>query len=295
MSKKQQSFLFMIGSLLCAGSLMAVLHECRTLYADRRLHKAGLLNNFRSASEPYLYEIIPEPTRDGLDSLAISTSEQLTEKELVSLKQRLNNPSKLLILDLRLQSDVHGFINGEPVQFQSNEGTVPAPSGDHEAALSEQLSACPKVYITDRQVRGMQGAGILMDIETIHTESEIARLLGYAYQRLPLDTSKSPEPEFVDTFVTLIDAQTEDSWIHIHDNNGLVGPSVLFVMADMLKNAQRISYEEILMRHIAFGGVDFIQKRYTTLTQFLKQFYQYARAKAQQAGIVWSQWIKNNA
>lgn len=291
--KKMQGF-----SVLCVMlpafcwsclSSAAVVPVCVVLRADRSLHRAGLLNNFRVAQESYLYEIIPEPTRLGLDQLTISTSEQLTEKELMGLKARLNDPKKLIILDLR--SDMHGFVNGEPVQFHFGPSTK--RSFDNELLLSEQIRRCDTMYLTDRHVRDMSSNGMLMDVENVNIEPNLVRSLGYEYERMPLDGAKKIDASFIDAFVSFIDTKVPETWIHIHDTDGLMATSLLFVMSDMLKNAHQVSYKDILMRHVAFGGIDFAQKRYDdNQGRFLRAFYTFAREHAINPMLTWSEWLK---
>lgn len=293
--KKMQYFSYLGSTLfiimISTNNSCEIFPTCFELKADRSLHRAGLLNNFRAAHEPFIYEIIPEPTREGLDKVLISTSEQLTEKELKALKTRLNNPKKLLILDIRY--DRHGFVNGEPVQFH------PGPINKHafdndEQSLSQQIKLCDTMYLTDRHVRDMSSKGLLIDVERVNIEPDLVRALGYDYERMPFDVSKPLDPTFIDTFVALIDTQSSDAWIHIHDIDGLMSTSLLFVMADMLKNSTHVRYDDIILRHVAFGGIDFSLKRHAPLKQFLKQFYRYAREHAVKPMLTWSAWLKNN-
>jgi hypothetical protein len=267
-----------------------VVSVCRQLIVDRRLNKAGLLKNFRAAHEPFIYEIIPEPTREGLDDLFISTSEQLTEKELESLPGRLNNPAKILILDLR--SDMHGFVNGEPVQFHA--GPLSKRSLGDEQDVSRQIKMCDTMYLTDRHARDISNDGIVIDVQSLCTEPDLVKRLGYDYERMPLDFTQSFDADFIDTFVKRIDTKPADTWIHIHDTDGLLSTSLLFVMTDMLKNAHRIDYKDIIMRHVAFGGIDFGLKRHAAFADFLKQFYRYALEHNGNPMLTWSEWLKNN-
>ena len=78
-----------------------------------------------------------------------------------------------------------------------------------------------------------------------------------------------------------------------------MGPSLLFVMADIIKNASKIPFEDILLRHVAFGGIDFLQKRHAERYTFLKLFYQYNLEKhtagnSTWSGCTWSDWLKSH-
>ena len=75
------------------------------------------------------------------------------------------------------------------------------------------------------------------------------------------------------------------------------------VMYDMLKNADKVSFDDIVMRQFAIGGINLTaynpnkpvwrQKAVTERIEFLKDFYQYAKAnpKLQKS---WTQWATEN-
>lgn len=296
--KNVQYFVFDLHGVLIVMLLFCLHYSnypmCVRVIADRCLHKAGLLNQFRSAHDPFIYEIIPEPTRLGLDNVTLSTSEQLTEKEFISLRNRLSNPAKIMVLDIRLLSDVHGFINGEPVQFYEANGSEILSVSDYINDVLKQFFSYKTVYMTDRHVRGMQENGIVMGIESINAEPDFVRSLGYEYKRMPLHHAAIIQSGFVDDFIKLVETKMPHVWIHIHDHDGLMGPSLLFVMADIIKNASKIPFEDILLRHVAFGGIDFLQKRYAERYTFLKLFYQYNLEKHTAGKSTWSDWLKSH-
>ena len=174
-----------------------------------------------------------------------------------------------------------------------------------EQQMLDEIAAVPFVNI------GILGANkeIVPDkcytwpVESAVTEKAMTAKHGTKYLRLTLTDHLTPHHLEVDRFVRFYKTLSKGAWLHFHCFAGKGRTTTFMVMYDMLKNADKVSFDDIVMRQFAIGGINLTaynpnkpvwrQKAVTERIEFLKDFYQYVKAnpKLQKS---WTQWATEN-
>ncbi|MBO0694928.1 MAG: protein tyrosine phosphatase, partial [Verrucomicrobia bacterium] len=97
----------------------------------------------------------------------------------------------------------------------------------------------------------------------------------------------------------------ENAWAHFHCEAGLGRTTTFMVLYDMLRNATRVSLEDIVRRQAILGyGYDVLQPPeagnwkapyMTERAEFIRVFYDYARANPNGRPQLWSEWLTASA
>jgi hypothetical protein len=103
--------------------------------------------------------------------------------------------------------------------------------------------------------------------------------------------------------VVAVRALPENAWAHFHCEAGLGRTTTFMVLYDMLRNATRVSLEDIVCRQKLLGynydvlhpagpgnwKAPYIEDRIA----FVRAFYGYARANPNGGPQLWSEWLKS--
>jgi hypothetical protein len=246
------------------------------------------------------------PDTGGLAELACSGSAQFSAVGWEDLQARLNVPrERLYVIDLRQES--HGFLNGAAVSWyaQTNWGCVGL--SDEQALMLEGL----RLTLLERS--GHLQLGRVEDVKRgqprlltewpRHTVADEARLLDLPpghYLRLPVTDHARPSDAAVERFIGLVQGLPPRAHLHFHCRGGKGRTSTFLALYDMLRHADRLSYDALLERQRRWSDYDlrksadpaspkapYIQER----TRFLEHFYRYARAHPGGASRSWTQWL----
>ncbi|MGL5270075.1 MAG: hypothetical protein ACRC7I_06005 [Selenomonadaceae bacterium] len=250
------------------------------------------------------------PSRKGLDKLGNSASSCFSEQEFVNvLKQIPVSPSKVYVIDLRGES--HGYLNGTCVSWFAspsnwgNDGrSLSMVKGIEREQLQKAFQASPvKIYNFD------DGKNILLDaaemsVERVRTEEEMVKEHGANYFRLALSDHFRPEDADVDAFLNFYKKLPKDAWLHYHCFAGMGRTTIFAVMADILKNAQTVSFKDIVDRQGILGNTNLSdipdskknwgRKAYIERYQFVQHFYDYVKNSPRDLSKSWSQWTKEH-
>lgn len=261
-------------------------------------NEAELPRNFRTTSTS-----VPVSTSDtGLKELKASGSAQFSELSLDLLIKTLGGNHLTTIVDLRQES--HGFINGVAVSWyaEKNRLNIGKSLGEIEEDEKKLLTDIAQRHFT--MLYASKKFPIFLWVKRVDTEAELALSRGLGYVRIPITDHMRPTDRDVDDFINFIKTFPKDSlWLHFHCAAGEGRTSTFMVMYDMLRNATRVSLEDIFQRQYLLGGINFLnetseegwKKPYAEERKaFLYQFYKYCQQNPlfQKS---WSGWLAAEA
>lgn len=134
--------------------------------------------------------------------------------------------------------------------------------------------------------------------ELVVSEEEMARRYGFKYKKVYTDHKVA-----VDDVVSFFDTLPESTWIHVHCRGGRGHTSILLVMLDIMKNAPRVSLNDIVKRQFLLGSQDLFDTspwKGSTYTpemlqqrkRFIEQFYDFICQRKAGGVQRWSEWRK---
>ena len=273
---------------------------------DRIAETSAMPNEYRAASEGKFKRTENDayPSKVGLDNLRISGSSFFAKNEFTALLKKIPADVKdIVVLDLRNES--HGYINDHAVSWYSryktfNKGLTADQVDTREKAL---LSAARQAGKVDIAVQAKNKGVVFtapIEVQSVMTEREFVASMGASYFRIPIMDYSAPTRENIDRFVEFYKSLPETAWIHAHCEAGVGRTTISLSMVDMIKNANRLSYDEIMTRQVLMGGQDvrksaektsdaYKKANYPKRAEFTRRFYQYVKAHPQ-LDITWSRW-----
>lgn len=293
---------------LNAGASSLTDNEHGVLKLDR-LDTDKLPANFRTANDAFKQAVTgdKEPSRLGMEKLRISGSRAFSAGEYRAILQRIPAaPEQIYDVDLRGES--HGYINGCAVSWYKdndwgNKGRRHGEIVKSERQMLASINELPFINV------GVLGADkkIVPDkyytwpVKQAMTEEAMAAGYGSRYLRLTLTDHLTPQHQEVDRFLRFYRQLPEDAWLHFHCFAGKGRTTTFMVMYDMLKNADKVSFDDIVLRQFAVGGIDLTaynpakpvwrQQAVSERIEFLKNFYRYVRENPQLQKS-WTRWCR---
>ncbi len=241
--------------------------------------KQTLPRNFRTTDNPLKSNKGDQlPASNGLADLHASGSGEFTADNLKFVLAQARGP--VTVFDLR--QETHIFVNGLPISwFATNDWA--------------------NVGRTQSEIEADEAARV----QSLELGSEIAVRPGEAIKKA--DTgSATPQPvidDEVDRFIRAIRALPENGWAHFHCEAGRGRTTTFMVLYDMLRNATRVSLEDLARRQQLLGyDYDVLRPAdsgdwrapYTDdRIAFIRAFYEYARANPGGRPQLWSEWLKS--
>lgn len=252
----------------------------------------------------------------GITNLSISGSEQPSEKAWKDIAQFINRHKKsknqlVWVLDLRQES--HGYLNGRAITLVSDYDWINRGKNNNQS-LTDQENWLQSLRI-QKKVSGILSSqqfaakeyshGKTIPVEVIKNEEEMVSRLGFKYHRLFITDHMAPTDSEVDLFIEFMKHVPKDTWFHIHCRGGKGRTTSFFVMYDMLKNADKVRFEEIIARHASifpYYNLFEVNRSDPSLTPyyeqrllFLTHFYLFAQQFLKGYKGTWSQWRSSNS
>lgn len=252
---------------------------------------------------------------EGLKHLWVSATAAPSETDFQTIANKIaketdGKVTKMIDLDLRQEN--HGYLNGEAITLTDEHDwmnlgkTYQQSLGDEQLWLSN-LRTQPTLYdvLTPDEFKSNDFTnGVTVQVNDIADEQSIAEKAGFEYQRLTVTDHMGPTDEDVDRFVSLVKNLPADAWVNIHCRGGDGRTTTFFAMYDMLKNADKVSFNDILLRQasvkpyydlfaLSHKDPDMLPY-YQARLKFLRQFYQYASEVLRGYEGNWSQWKNEN-
>ncbi len=137
--------------------------------------------------------------------------------------------------------------------------------------------------------------------ELFRTESQEAKAHGFDYVNISIGSRYIPLDENVDAFIKFFDTLPGDSWVHFHCDRGMGRTSMALVMYDIMKNAPKVTLEDIIRRQQLLGSEDlsdttvweggsYSLKMLQDRKNFIEQFYKFVCQRKTDGIQRWSDW-----
>ena len=295
-----------ISILYCTSALAAEpANGIQILKYDRESNLSNLPDNFRTAQSIFKdAQNGKQISKEGLDRLRLSGSSSFAKKEFKEMMRYL--PKKdVVILDLRCES--HGYINDNAVSWYSkyksfNKGKNAQEIDLREHQLLNNLLLSGKAEIArlakDKSIKYL----VTEKVDSTMTEKEFVESQGVKYYRIPIMDYSAPTNKNIDDFIRFYKSLPKNAWIHAHCEAGVGRTTICLSMIDMINNADKLTYDEIMTRQVMLGGEDVRQsatkatdpykiENYPKRALFTKHFYDYVKAHPK-LDISWSDWAK---
>ena len=141
-----------------------------------------------------------------------------------------------------------------------------------------------------------------MHSELVSSEEEEVKKHGFQYKKVNIGGAFISSDKDIDEIIAFYDSKPPKSWYHFHCLNGKGRTSLLLVMLDIIKNAPRVSLEDIVKRQRFLGSEDlfdvevwkggsYSKNRLEQRKKFVEKFYQFVSQRKNAGGIqLWSEW-----
>jgi protein-tyrosine phosphatase len=269
-----------------------------------------LPRNFRTTDDPLKPSKAKMPAITGLSELRASGSGEFTPEGLKLVLARTCGP--VTVFDLR--QETHIFVNDLPVSWYAsrdwaNLGRSQSAIEADEASRAQPLKPGSEIVIRAGEPVKKGNANSVtperVTVERASTERGIVESAGASYVRVTVTDHARPLDDEVDRFVLAVRALSENAWAHFHCEAGLGRTTTFMVLYDMLRNATRVSLEDIVRRQKILGyDYDVLHPSepgnwkapYTAdRAAFVRAFYDYARANPNGRPQLWSEWLKSGS
>lgn len=270
----------------------------------------ALPRNFRTTDDPLKPNKSETLATTGLKDLRASGGGEFTPEGLKLLLARTRGP--VTVFDLR--QETHMFVNDLPISWYASRdwGNV-ARSQDaieaDEASRVQSLKPWSDIQIRPgdpvKKSSNNSTAPQHLQVDRSSTERDIVGGAGASYVRITVTDHARPLDEEVDRFILAVRALPVDAWAHFHCEAGRGRTTTFMVLYDMLRNANRVSLEDIVRRQKILGyDYDVLQPSkpgdwrapYTKdRIAFVRAFYDYARANPNGRPQLWTEWLKSGA
>jgi hypothetical protein len=261
-----------------------------------------LPKHFRTTSDPLPNNI----NKGGLADLHIAGGSQFSKLALHKIVKRLGT-NHITVIDLRQES--HGFLDGNAItwyapQDAGNKGLTDTQIEQREAQLLHELDL--QEYATAYVILKKSPNGYIIktkpvefSVHNVSSEADLVTQSHLNYHRIYVQDFHAPNAQQIDRFIKIVKQLPPNQWIYFHCRAGVGRTTTFMVMYDMMRNAKKVSFDDILARQRALGGKELTQLpepgsfKYTSAKErlnFLKQFYRYVRENKDGFATSWSTW-----
>lgn len=231
----------------------------------------------------------------GLADLNASGSAQFSENGLALLKQSIGSKFPIKIVDLRQES--HGFVNGLAVSWEdknnkANSGlTRKQVLNDEHMKLNSISLGEPTTVLYNKNYE-------VIIPSKVQDEEGLVNNQGMSYIRIPVTDGERPTDDMVNFFIQFVKTAQPNTWLHFHCKAGVGRTTMFMVMYDSMKNAKKVSLDDIMNRQVSLGGENLLNQEYSSpeakrRAEFIRDFYKYCVNNKDNFKTSWSKWIEN--
>lgn len=254
----------------------------------------GVPKHFRKTDQIHLTEG-PMPDLEGLASLKASGSAQFSENGLTALIEGIKTSMPIVVVDLREES--HGFVNGIAVSWVGlgNKGNKGLTKEQVLATENSKLEGIPLYVPLFLYHHGKRKIVLPCKVEN---EETLVGSQGLQYIRIPVTDNERPRDKMVDYFIQFVRSLPPDTWVHFHCKEGIGRTTTFMTLYDMMRNAKKVSLEDIMTRQVLLGGKDLLGQENSSgnaaqRAEFVKMFYQYCTQNNDHFRTTWSEWLQD--
>ncbi|WP_349644830.1 type III secretion system effector XopH [Bradyrhizobium sp. LVM 105] len=265
----------------------------------------GSVDKFRSSDE---FDLPEGCNATGWKDLHVSGSASIASIEQVS---RLNPSPKSPVIVLDLREESHAIVGNFPVTWGVPNNWANVGKSREEVLADEYdridtLKGQVTVQLLHRQDVANEiddnPRSVTLSRPQIFSEEEVVRAAGANYVRLMVSDHLVPRAEDVNAFIEMERGMAAHEKLHVHCSAGQGRTGIFIAMHDMLRNASRVSFEDIINRQLAFNpgrALDFHKNiaheersdfRNDRL-EFISLFYEYSKANSNGQPFLWSEWL----
>ncbi|QHC23634.1 phosphatase domain-containing putative toxin [Streptomyces sp. GS7] len=240
------------------------------------------------------------PSLEGLATLHASGSGVFSTAGLRTVNDHLpagHGP----VVDVDLRQESHLYVNGMPVSWfgdkdDANIGLSHGRVLADEQRRQEQLERTGPVSFDWIPGKSVKPDGPVRDPKTVRTEADVVEQAGWRYVRLTVPDHHRPQNDEVDRFVAFVRSLPQGTWLHFHCRAGVGRTTTFMAMYDMMRNARRVSLDDILRRQALIGGKDLTSEAHSDKPEareraaFLRAFYAYAQKDTDGFKTPYSRW-----
>jgi protein-tyrosine phosphatase len=267
----------------------------------------SLPKNFRSTSQPLLANA--KFSSKGYEQLHLIGSAQFSAGQLKLVLAHVTSLAPIIIVDLR--QEAHGYLNQDAISWYGyrniNNIAKSARTIEFEQAkLLNALSEAQTVTVYQIKEKFVDGditvSPTTIAVDSVMSEQVLAEKLNLAYKRFYVADHHQPTNAQMDDFIEFYRQLPRHNrpWIYFHCRGGKGRTAMFMVLVDMMNNAKTVSFNDMILRQIAIGGID-LRKMPSTKSykyklaikrfKFLKTFYQYSKENHDQFRTLWSDWL----
>lgn len=245
---------------------------------------------------------------DSLSSLHIMGSAEFSALGLEKVLQRFPT-QHITVVDLRQES--HGFLNGNAISWYgpgnaANAGKKPEEIEKDQANRLHKLNKLTHAIVYKILSKTPEEAIDKVEpmdftIRQVISEKALVKRYHLNYTRFYVADFHAPSENEVNRFIQFVKKLPATEWVYFHCRAGVGRTTTFMVMYDMMRNAKRVSFEDIISRQAAIGGKSLAElpapKRYkyqwaVERLNFLRSFYEYCRDNNDNFQTTWTAWLK---
>ncbi len=268
------------------------------LVTDSIDESALLPAQFRTMQDDFKTQGI---SKSGLKNLLASGSVQPSASQILNIRNKFRR-YKLVIVDLRQES--HGIINNTiPVSWHKGNNDINLGKNliqiesDEKMRLNELLEE-KQITVFEIECSRKEKK---VEVLTAQTEAGACQRAGVGYLRIPVTDHHRPLDSEVDRFISFIKGLDKNTWLHFHCRGGKGRTTTFLAMYDIMRNVEKSSLDDIIMRQKLLGGSNLFSYDEDSLektpfaaerAEFIKNFYRYCKDNSADGfRQSWSEWL----